>query len=72
MIDPIRELEARKAGRSLRAIAQEIGVTAPYIHDILRGRRDPGPKVLEYLGLEKTVKPARITYRRASQGGREA
>jgi len=40
---------------SLRALARKWNVSAPYLSDILRGRRNPGPKVLKHLGLVATV-----------------
>lgn len=44
-----------KAAGSQRAFACQCNVTTQYINDILRGRRDPGPKVLDMLGIEKTT-----------------
>ena len=32
-----------------------LGVSAPYLSDMLKGKRDVGPKVLAKLGLTKTV-----------------
>jgi len=72
MIDPVRELEARRKDRSLRAFAEEIGVTAPYVHDVLRRRRDPGPAILRYLGLVKVEAPRKIKYVPAGTEGRAA
>jgi len=40
---------------SQSAFARRCNVTTQYINDILRGRRDPGPKILDMLGVEKTV-----------------
>ena len=63
-IDPIEQLQARvdQAG-SMRKLATEIGVSAAYISDILAGNREPGPAVLEPLGLEVEVEVIK-TYRR--------
>jgi transcriptional regulator with XRE-family HTH domain len=44
---------------SQNAVAKEIGVTAAYIGDVLRGKRDPGPSILSVLGLRRQVQ---ITY----------
>lgn len=52
-MDPIEMLKARMVGKSLRAIAREIGCSAPYVSDVLKGYRPAGPKVLAFLGLEK-------------------
>jgi transcriptional regulator with XRE-family HTH domain len=40
---------------SQTAFARQCGVTTQYINDLLRGRRDPGAKILDALGIEKTV-----------------
>ena len=37
---------------SLR-FAERIGISPQYLNDIWHGRRDPGPKVLKFLGLRK-------------------
>jgi hypothetical protein len=40
--------------------AQHHGVSAAYINDVLRGRREPGLKILDAIGVEKVV-----TYRKS-------
>ena len=40
---------------SQTAFARRCGVTTQYVNDLLRGRRDPGAKILDTLGIEKTV-----------------
>lgn len=40
---------------SQRALAKELGVGEPYLSDVIHGRRDPGPKILKALGLERVV-----------------
>jgi transcriptional regulator with XRE-family HTH domain len=46
--------------RSGQAVfAKRHGMSQQYINDVLNGRRDPGPKVLAALGLERVT-----TYRR--------
>ncbi len=47
-----------KAG-SQKALAAELGVSAPYLHDVLNGRRDPAGALLSALGFERVV-----TYRK--------
>ncbi len=47
--------------KSLRAYAREIGVSAPYLSDVLRGNRNPGPKILKFFGLQQTKKVT-VTY----------
>lgn len=38
-------------------LAKEIGVTNQYLSDVMKGRREPGPKVLHFLGLQKAFVP---------------
>jgi hypothetical protein len=47
-----RILHTRCKGRIVREIAQEIGVSRGFIFHVIAGRKQPGPKVLNYLGLE--------------------
>lgn len=49
----IREL-AKKEGTQ-EAAAAKIGIAPPYVSDLLRGKRNPGPEVLEFFGLEKKI-----------------
>ena len=46
-----------KAG-SLRAWAKLVGVSAAYASDVMSGRRDPGPKILAALKIEKVPQEA--------------
>lgn len=46
--------ECSRAG-SQRAWAMKHGISAPYVADVLRGRREPAGKVLDALGLERVV-----------------
>jgi transcriptional regulator with XRE-family HTH domain len=63
-IDPRAILQKRlDAGISMRTLATELGVSAAYISDILAGHREPGPAVLDPLGLECDVTVTK-TYRR--------
>ena len=59
MANPILELKKRVAGSTQVAVAAELGVSTQYVCDVLRGTRQPGPKILTALGLERHV-----TYRR--------
>jgi transcriptional regulator with XRE-family HTH domain len=60
----VLEMLRRKQGkRSLRAFARDIGVSAPYLSDVLRGNRDPGPTLLKVLGLER-VRTVSLVYER--------
>lgn len=40
---------------SQRAAAQAWGISAPYLTDVLKGRREPGAKLLQALGIRKEV-----------------
>lgn len=51
VIERVR-FEVKRSG-SMRAYARTIGVTVSYVSDLLNGRRAPGPKILDPLGLEK-------------------
>jgi hypothetical protein len=45
--------------------AQDHDISAAYVNDALRGRRDPGQKILEAVGVERVV-----TYRKTDSGSR--
>lgn len=62
-MDPITILQSRLDEKSLRAVASDLGISAPYLSDIMLGRRKPGPKVLKALGMERTVERV-VIYRR--------
>ena len=55
VVDPLSILREQIAGASLRKIAAVIGVSAPYLSDVMHGNRLPGPKVLKYLGLRRII-----------------
>ena len=50
---------AREVG-SQKALAAKLGVSAPYLGDVLNGRKEPGPAILEPLGLERVVSYRRL------------
>ena len=67
----------RKGKRSLREFAKDIGLSAAYLSDVLRGNREPGPTLLTFLRLtcvrEKSVRYLRMeptTRKRPAAGGR--
>lgn len=33
--------------------AAALGISAQYLHDVMQGRREPGPKLLRALGVER-------------------
>ncbi len=43
-----------KAGGQL-AFSQVSGVSAQYVNDVLNGRKEPGRKILDAIGLERVV-----------------
>lgn len=62
--DPVSLLREQVQRRSsLRALAREWKCSAPYVSDVLLGKRPPGPKILKRLGLKRVV---RYEYVRAS------
>lgn len=66
MKDPIQMLRARRKGRTLKAFSEEIGCTEGYLSLLLNGHREPGAKIMEYLGLKKNEE-RHVTYSRARQ-----
>jgi hypothetical protein len=54
--------------RSVREMATDIKVTPGYLYDVLKGRRDLGPSVLAYLGLEKqTIVSVTYTHKKGKR-----
>ncbi len=53
VIDLVRS-EVARAG-SMRELSRQWNVSCVYISDLLRGRRGPGPTILDPLGLERRV-----------------
>ena len=49
---------ADKAG-SQRKLAKDIGISAMFLCDILKGRRDPGEKMLAAMGYKRRVRIVR-------------
>lgn len=50
---PKAYIEKRRRSESLRAIARSLGVSAPYLVDIVAGRRNAGPKLLAGIAAAK-------------------
>jgi len=46
--------EAKKAG-SQKNYAEVLGISAQYFGDVIKGRREPGEKLLSALGLKRVV-----------------
>lgn len=53
LIEHLRQL-VEEAG-SQRELAKRLGVSAPFIGDVLLGKREPAPKMLKALGLRRVV-----------------
>lgn len=51
----VRIRAAVKAAGSQRALARQWEISPSYLTDLLRGLREPGPKILEVLGVERVV-----------------
>ena len=48
--------------RGVQDLAREWGCSRQYIYDVLKCRREPGPKILKHLGLKRIVE-RRVWYR---------
>lgn len=46
---------AVKDAGSQRALARKWDVSPSYVTDLLRGLRDPGPTILDAMGLERII-----------------
>ncbi len=57
-VNKLLEQMVERAGSRV-ALAKEIGVTSAYVGAVLLGNREPGPAILDVLGLERQVQ---VTY----------
>lgn len=46
------EEEKRRTGATFASFADKINVTAPYVHDIMKGKKLPSRKMAEKIGQE--------------------
>lgn len=53
LIEHLRKLVKEEG--SQRNLAKRLGVSAPFIGDVLLGKREPAPKMLKALGLRRVV-----------------
>ena len=51
--DVVEKLHEEQGERSLRSYATAIGCSASYLSDVYNGKREPGPKLLDHLDLER-------------------
>jgi transcriptional regulator with XRE-family HTH domain len=49
----VQMLREKMGNMTQRDFAEQIGVSQAYLGDVLKGRRDPGPSILQFLGIEK-------------------
>jgi hypothetical protein len=61
----IRELEKRRGERTWGVVAAEIGCTESHLSEVRSGKRAPGPKIREYLGVIR-----KVIYVKATENGR--
>jgi hypothetical protein len=66
----VAKLQAAKTGKNGKEFAAELGISAPYLFDILGGNRPPSEQVLNFLGL-KRIKTVQITYVEAKSNGHQ-
>ncbi len=59
----IQKLRGAQGNQSLRSYARSIGCSAAYLSDVYLGKRNPGPKFLDHLGLERETVTT-VTYRK--------
>jgi len=60
--DVLEMLKRKQGDKSMRKFAIELGISAPYLWDIYKGQRLPGPAVLEKLGLARKNIPTEHVY----------
>lgn len=51
--DVVQLLQRAQGDLTQKDFALKLGVSQQYLSDVLLGRRDPGPSILEFLGIEK-------------------
>ena len=59
MDDPVEVLRRRVEAQTYRALADELGFPASYLHEVVHGQRPASDNLLDALGYERIV-----TYRR--------
>lgn len=54
--DEVIKLLVKKQGdRTQKEVAEEIGISPQYLHDVLNGGRKPSERILDYLGLKREI-----------------
>jgi len=59
MIEPIEVLKGKLKSKSQRQLAEELGLSASYIADVVHRRRPPSERLLDALGLEMVYRRKR-------------
>lgn len=65
-LELIKLVQQRQGEQSLRSYALAIGVSAAYLSDFYRGRRDAGPTILKRFGYTRE-KAVELTYTKAKK-----
>ena len=53
--DIVKRLKDLQGSKSIRSLAKDLGVSAPYLQEVFNGTRNAGPKILTKLGLVKVT-----------------
>ena len=53
--NPVLELRKMLRGSTQKNVADMLGISPQYLCDVVQGRREPGPKILDALHLERLV-----------------
>ncbi len=51
----LKIIRSRINGSTQRQVAQDLGVSTAYLSDVLAGKRNPGKKILDALGLKQRI-----------------
>lgn len=60
-LELIKLIQQRQGEMSLRSFATSLGVSAAYLSDFYRGRRDAGPSLLKHFGYRR-LKTVSVRY----------
>lgn len=50
-----KQLKTMVSEGTLKSVSDQLSVSVSYLHDVVRGRRKPGKKILKGLGIERRV-----------------
>jgi hypothetical protein len=51
--DILKMLEIKLKSKTQTALAREMGIKISYLNDVIHGRTQPGPAILDYLGFKR-------------------